>query len=797
MNTRATLGLLTLCTLVTSPILTAAMAAERDTDRVLLLINQALYNATHTNLQRYETEVEARFPVDLHIQVGTFTAQTPEQIRAHIQDEYYSPAGLDGVILCGQMPYAVWRQDPEFGTNQGPLAFFYEDLDGAFYDLDSDGRYDYHTWGTADGPEIWTCWMRPPVMNEAAYLNALLNEAHAYYVGDFVTQKQGYVACHGDYDGNFWDGAIPSMPALVEIYGSGQVGTDGEGSDPVVASQLAAQLFSHSYDIVHFWSHASNSLQAWDSGAIWSTTPMGAAAGTGPLIAHIYGCHSGDFIGYEGTSASNTNIAIAYAFGPGAGQAASGTSWSYGTEGMNLITDRMGGGWYLGAAWKYLLDVRENSTLIHQHYPDRDIHKELSGNNLFGNPFLYANWTGSTVTDPYPPVLSAAMAGGDPQRVAVLFSEPLEQTSAEDVANYALDQGIVVLNAALEPDERTVFLSTTPMAPETTYTLTVNDVYDQADPPNPIAPDSTITFVYRAWDRVTLGLVALYDFEEAAGAVVHDVSGIGTPLDLTIQDPPRVTWTTGGLRIDAATRVNSAIATKLIAACQTSDELTIEAWIVPSVAAQSGPARIVTLSPHANSRNFTLAQGAADGSSATCYDVRLRTTATSDNGLPSLTTPTGVAATALQHVVYTRSVDGDVTVYVDGAPAAAGVVGGDLSNWAVNYRLSLANEYNYGQPWYGEYRTVAVYARALTPDEVLQNYAAGADAPPVVCAGDMNCDSVVDYADIDLFVAALGCPGGSGWPHTCPWLSADCDADDDVTYADIDAFVGRIGAACP
>jgi hypothetical protein len=51
-------------------------------------------------------------------------------------------------------------------------------------------------------------------------------------------------------------------------------------------------------------------------------------------------------------------------------------------------------GAYLGQAWKHLLDLRENSAAIQERYPDRDVHTELSGNNLFGNPFLWANWSG-------------------------------------------------------------------------------------------------------------------------------------------------------------------------------------------------------------------------------------------------------------------------------------------------------------------------------------------------------------------------------------------------------------------
>jgi len=363
------------------------------TDKVAVLIDTSLYEEVQTPLALYEQQVEMRFPVDLQTHVNPFASDTPEAIRSYLQYEYDS-SGISGAILVGQIPYAQWRQG--YGSNQGILSFFYEDLDGSFTDSDGDGVYDWHEWGTHDGPEIWVCWMRPPVMDEAGYLSGLLGEAGAYYTGQFITTKRGLVACHNDYDNNFWpDGStIPSMPALVDIYGLENVDTDGEGDDPVVASELLAMMLDGDYEITHYWSHGWSCGQAWDVGSITSPDLMTAPPGAGPLIAHIYGCHTGDFIYNEGISIANTCIAVAYAFGPGAGQASSGTSWSYGTEGMNYITEAMRDGAYVGEGYKHLLDVRENSVAIQQRYPDRDPHMELSGNNLFGNPFLYADWTG-------------------------------------------------------------------------------------------------------------------------------------------------------------------------------------------------------------------------------------------------------------------------------------------------------------------------------------------------------------------------------------------------------------------
>jgi YD repeat-containing protein len=107
--------------------------------------------------------------------------------------------------------------------------------------------------------------------------------------------------------------------------------------------------------------------------------------------------------------------------------------------------------------------------------------------------------------------------------------------------------------------------------------------------------------------------------------------------------------------------------------------------------------------------------------------VRLRTTDTSNNGIPSLSAPAGSLSTDLSHVVYTRDASGQARIYVGGAEVVSGTFGGDLSNWDDSYPMLLANEATGTGPWLGELHLVAVYERALTPAEVGRNFDAGPD----------------------------------------------------------------------
>ncbi|MDY7079705.1 MAG: hypothetical protein SXV54_22700 [Chloroflexota bacterium] len=71
----------------------------------------------------------------------------------------------------------------------------------------------------------------------------------------------------------------------------------------------------------------------------------------------------------------------------------------------------------------------------------------------------------------------------------------------------------------------------------------------------------------------------------------------------------------------------------------------------------------MTLSQNSKKRNFTLGQGLWGDQPSDVYDARLRTTATSKNGVPSVSTPAGSLTPELAHVVYVQGADALVRIY--------------------------------------------------------------------------------------------------------------------------------------
>jgi hypothetical protein len=155
----------------------------------------------------------------------------------------------------------------------------------------------------------------------------------------------------------------------------------------------------------------------------------------------------------------------------------------------------------------------------------------------------------------------------------------------------------------------------------------------------------------------------------------------------------------------------------LLAACRKSNQLSVEALVRPDRLDQAGPARIVTFSSSAGSRDFTL------GQERDKLIFRLRTPKTGENGYnPEITLcpiPAGVAS----HVVVTYR-PGLLAAYVNGKEVYHGEsVQGDFSNWAPHHLL-FGDEFDGQRNWAGTLEGIAIYDRALDSSEVQRNAAA-------------------------------------------------------------------------
>ncbi|MFH1734722.1 MAG: lamin tail domain-containing protein, partial [bacterium] len=120
--------------------------------------------------------------------------------------------------------------------------------------------------------------------------------------------------------------------------------------------------------------------------------------------------------------------------------------------------------------------------------------------------------------DPDPPELSSAVPVSATQ-VDVTFNEDVDETTAETVGNYSIDNGIGIPSLAVLDGVNggLVHLTVSSLTPYTDYIVTVNNVEDLNS--NVIAPNSTVGFSY----IIELGDVIITEFMPNPDAVYDNV----------------------------------------------------------------------------------------------------------------------------------------------------------------------------------------------------------------------------------------------------------------------------------
>ncbi len=222
-------------------------------------------------------------------------------------------------------------------------------------------------------------------------------------------------------------------------------------------------------------------------------------------------------------------------------------------------------------------------------------------------------------------------------------------------------------------------------------------------------------------------LIALYEFKSNGGRIAFDTSGVAPAADLNFVGD--VTWVGGwGINIrgtdlaPAKAQASTTASRKFQQLITATGEYSIEAWVVPGNVTQED-ARIVSYSGSTATRNFTMGQTLYN------YDFYGRSSTTDANGTPQLSTADADERlqASLQHVVMTFDPVNGRRIYVNGEFTgdrdSAG--GGTLGDWDNSYAFVLGNEVSNNRQWQGVIRLVAIHNRALTLQQIRQNFEVG------------------------------------------------------------------------
>lgn len=224
-------------------------------------------------------------------------------------------------------------------------------------------------------------------------------------------------------------------------------------------------------------------------------------------------------------------------------------------------------------------------------------------------------------------------------------------------------------------------------------------------------------------NRFDTHAIAKYEFKTGTGTTIFDTSGVEPALNLTMSGATE--WVGGwGLNIKAGGKAQgtTTASKKLSDRIKATGEYSIELWAAPANVTQED-AYLFSYSGGVMSRNVTVAQRAYQ------YEALARSSTTGANGAPALLTrdTDRDAQAALQHVVLTYDPVNGRRLYVNGnfTGDADPRSGGSLSDWDDTFALVLGNETSNNRQWQGVLRFVAVHSRALTAEQIQQNFAAG------------------------------------------------------------------------
>ena len=132
----------------------------------------------------------------------------------------------------------------------------------------------------------------------------------------------------------------------------------------------------------------------------------------------------------------------------------------------------------------------------------------------------------SVLTDSTAPVVAQVTGNETLTNVLLTFSERINSAAAQNVANYAISDGVnplPILGATQLADGSNIVLHTALQTPGVVYYVTNNNIVDLATTPNPLAPNTTVPFT--AW-MVLPGMLAVDVYANLPGGAVTDLANL-------------------------------------------------------------------------------------------------------------------------------------------------------------------------------------------------------------------------------------------------------------------------------
>lgn len=227
-------------------VISAPLVSGIDGDKVVLLVDEAVYSGIATSLSTFQSDLETEGYTVIVWQIDGGTAS---DIRADLQAEY-SAGSLAGAIAIGDIPTG-WMEN---GYGEYPIDMYLMDMNGNWNDSDSDGMFESYSSGA---PEIWLGRLTPTYLtfgSSVDLLNSYFAKNHAYRMGTLSLPDRALA----------YEEAFTGLTsALDNLYDDVTRKDDPVGTN---AEDFKAELIN-GYEWVHLISHSSPWGSSFHTGA--------------------------------------------------------------------------------------------------------------------------------------------------------------------------------------------------------------------------------------------------------------------------------------------------------------------------------------------------------------------------------------------------------------------------------------------------------------------------------------------------------------------------------------------------
>jgi len=224
----------------------APLPSGIDGDKVVLLVDEAVYSGIATSLSTFQSDLETE---GYSVIVWQIDGGTASDIRADLQAEY-ALGSLAGAIAIGDIPTG-WIEN---GYGEYPIDMYLMDMNGTWTDPDADGLFDSYSSGA---PEIWLGRLTPTYLtfgSSVDLLNAYFTKNHSYRTGALSLPDRALA----------YEEAFTGLTgALDNLYDSVTRKTNPAETN---ADDFKAELM-YGYEWVHLISHSSPWGSSFHTGA--------------------------------------------------------------------------------------------------------------------------------------------------------------------------------------------------------------------------------------------------------------------------------------------------------------------------------------------------------------------------------------------------------------------------------------------------------------------------------------------------------------------------------------------------